>query len=49
MMRTKLTNLDEYLGEVENDIVQFNYYVQMLMDSLIPRGEPIQDLKTNEV
>ena len=47
MIRTKLTNLDEYLDEVENDIVQFNHYVQMLMDSLTARGETTQDLMTN--
>ena len=47
MIRTKLTNLDEYLGEVENDIVHFNHYVQMLIDSLTARGETIQDLITN--
>ena len=47
MIGTKLTNLDEFLGEVENDIVHFNHYVQMLIDSLTAKGETIQDLMTN--
>ena len=47
MIRTKMTNLDEYLEEVNNDIVEFNSHVQMLIDSLAARGETTHDLMTN--
>ena len=47
MIRTKLSNLDEYLVETNNDILKFNNHVRMLMDSLTARGETTQDLLTN--
>ena len=47
MIRTKLSNLDEYLIETDNDILKFNNHVRMLMDSLTARGETTQDLLTN--
>jgi len=47
MIRTKLSNLDEYLIETNNDILKFNNHVRMLIDSLTARGETTQDLLTN--
>ena len=47
MIRTKLSNLDEYLTETNNDILKFNNHVRMLMDSLTARGEKTQDLLNN--
>jgi len=47
MIRTKLSNLDEYLTETNNDILKFNNHVRMLIDSLTTRGKTIQDLLTN--
>jgi len=46
MIRTKLSNLDEYLTETNNGILKFNNHVRMLIDSLTARGETIQDLLT---
>jgi len=47
MIRTKRTNLDEYLTETNNDILKFNNHVRMLIDLLTARGETTQDLLTN--
>lgn len=47
MIRTKLTNLDSHLEQMGNDIVKFNGYVTMLLDSLKARGETTHDLLTN--
>jgi hypothetical protein len=47
MIRTKLSNLDGYIGQVGNDIVKFNNYVQTLLDALTARGENTTDLLTN--
>ena len=47
MIRTKLSNLDDYLEEADNDVEEFNRYVQMLIDSLSARGETTHDLMTN--
>ena len=44
MIRTKLSNLDEYLTATNNDILKFNNHVRMLIDSLTARGETTQDL-----
>ena len=47
MFRTKLSNLDEYLTETSNDILNLNNHVRMLIDSLTARGETTQDPLTN--
>jgi hypothetical protein len=47
MIRTKLTNLDVYMGQVGNDIDKFNKYVQNLLEALNARGETTTDLLTN--
>ena len=47
MIRTKLSNLNEYLTETNNDILKFNNHVRMLIDSLTARRETTQDLLTN--
>jgi hypothetical protein len=44
MIRTKLTNLDAYMGGVGNDIDKF---VQTLLEALNARGETTTDLLTN--
>ena len=47
MIRTKLSNLDTYIGQVGNDISKFNKYVQTLLEALNARGETTTDLLTN--
>lgn len=47
MIRFELSNLDDYLAEVNNDILQFNAHVKVLIDTLHSRGETTQDLLTN--
>jgi hypothetical protein len=47
MIRTKLTNLDTYIGQVGNDIGKFDKYVQNLLEALNARGETTTDLLTN--
>ena len=47
MIRTKLSNLDTYIGQVGNDINKFNKYVQTLLEALNARGETTTDLLTN--
>ena len=47
MIRTKLSNLDEYLTETNSEILKFNNHVRMFIDSLTTRGETTQDLLTN--
>ena len=47
MIRTKLSNLDDYLDEVNNDIGEFNHYVQIFIDSLSARDETTNNLMTN--
>ena len=47
MIKTKLTNLDEYLSETNNDILKFNNHVRMLIDSLTAGGETTQDFLAN--
>jgi len=47
MIRTKLSNLDEYFSETNNDIIEFKNHVRILIDSLTARGETTQDLLTN--
>ena len=39
MIRFKLSNLDEYLTEVDNDILKFNVHVKVLMNTLHLRNE----------
>ena len=39
MIRFKLSNLDEYRTEVDNDVLQFNAYVKVLIDTLHSRNE----------
>ena len=46
-IRTKLSSLDTYILTIGCDIVKFNSYVQLLIDSLKARGETTQDLLTN--
>jgi hypothetical protein len=47
MIRTQLTNLDTYIGQVGNDINKFNKHVQTLLEALNARGETTTDLLTN--
>ena len=47
MIRTKLSNLDTYIGQVGSDINKFNKYVQTLLEALNARGETTTDLLTN--
>jgi hypothetical protein len=49
IIRTKLTNLDTYIGQVGNDIDKFNTYVQNLLEAIDARGEITTDLLTNLV
>ena len=47
MIRFKLSNLDEYLSEIDNDINKFHKYVKVLIDNLHARGETTHDLLAN--
>ena len=47
MIRTKLSNLDEYIVETKNDIAKFNSHVRVLTDMLKSRGETTHDLLAN--
>ena len=47
MIRTELSNLDDYMSKIGNDIVKFNGHVTILLDTLTARGETTQDLVTN--
>jgi len=42
MIRTKLTNLNEYLSETNNDILKFNNHIGMLIDSLTARSKQLK-------
>jgi len=47
MIRFKLSNLDDYLSEIDNDINKFHKYVKVLIDNLHARGETTHDLIAN--
>jgi len=47
MIRFKLSNLDDYLSEIDNDINNFHKYVKVLIDNLHARGETTHDLLAN--
>jgi len=44
MIRFKLSNLNDYLSEIDNDINKFHKYVKVLIDNLHARGETTHDL-----
>ena len=46
-IRNALSNLDEYMIQVDSDVEKFNAYVNDLVDSLTARGETTQDLLSN--
>jgi hypothetical protein len=46
-IRTKLSSLDNYIGEIGSDITKFNQYVMVLIDGLRARGETSTDILTN--
>jgi hypothetical protein len=47
MIRTKLTNLDTYIGQIGNDIGKSDKYVQNLLEALDARGETTTDFLAN--
>ena len=47
MIRTELSNLDDYMNTIGNDIVKFNNRVQILLDTLTARGKTTHNLMTN--
>lgn len=47
MIRFRLSELDDYLEEIDNDITKFNKYVKVLMHHLHARGETTNDLLAN--
>ena len=47
MICFKLSNLDGYLSEIENDINKFHKYVKVLIDNLHAKGETTHDLLAN--
>jgi hypothetical protein len=47
MIRTQLSNLETYIGQVGNDVNKFNKHVQTLLEALNARGETTSDLLTN--
>jgi len=47
MIRFKLSNLDDYLSEIDNDINKFHKYVKVLIDNLHARDETTHDLLAN--
>ena len=47
MIRFRLSELDDYLDEIDNDIIKFNKYVKVLAHNLHARGETTNDLLAN--
>ena len=47
MIRFRLSELDDYLHEIDNDIIKFNRYVKVLVYNLQARGETTNDLLAN--
>ena len=47
VIRLKLSSLDNYMPQVGSDIVKFNTYVKLLIDSLHARGETSHDTLVN--
>ena len=47
VLRLKLSALDTYMPKVNSDIVKFNTYVRLLLDSLAARGEESSDTLVN--
>ena len=46
-IRTRLSALDVYMGEISSDITKFNGYVMMLIEMLHTRGETTSDILVN--
>jgi hypothetical protein len=46
-IRTKLSNLDTYILQVDSDIIKFNEYVEQNLAALTARGEETTDILTN--
>ena len=46
-IRTRLSTLDTYMGEIGSDITKFNGYVMMLVEMLNTRGHTTSDLLIN--
>ena len=47
LIRTQLSNLDEYITTIGCDIIKFNEHVKCLIEQLNARGDETQDLLTN--
>ena len=47
MIRFRLSELDDYLHEIDNDIIKFNRHVKVLVYNLHARGETTIDLLAN--
>ena len=47
VLRLKLSALDTYMPKVNSDIVKFNTFVRLLLDSLAARGEESSDTLVN--
>ena len=47
VLRLKLSSLDTYMPKVNSDIIKFNTYVRLLLDSLAARGEESSDTLVN--
>jgi hypothetical protein len=43
-IRTKLSNLDSYIVTITSDIMKFNVYVKLLVNSLAAQGEPSNNI-----
>jgi len=47
MIRFKLPNLDDYLSEIDNDVIKCHKYVKVLIDNFHARGVTTNDLLAN--
>ena len=47
LIRTQLSNLDEYITTIRCNIIKFNEHVKHLLEQLNARGRETQDLLTN--